>query len=275
MIVTTRLPVKRMRSDSEFSYRCNSCGRCCRDKVITLAPYDVLTIARAAGITTADAVARFTIRRGSILRFDADGACAALDGPRCGLHRGRPLACRLYPLGIERDFDTPAQYFIELEPAPGSEGVYGNDGTVAGFLDAQGVPEYLAMNDRYRPLLAIFRQRIGELVDFETIEPREFWRVAAREALSESGYDANELIDALFDADRFADAHEDVEDAVSRHVEALAAMARGCRDARALGAAAVMLAVSLGYSPSAACLAGEEIGEKNRAAAKRNDHSIP
>jgi len=85
---------------SAFSYLCNACGRCCHDKVITLSPYDVLRIARAAGISTGEAMRRFTIRRGSLLRFDATGACAALDGARCRLHQGRPLACRLYPLGI-------------------------------------------------------------------------------------------------------------------------------------------------------------------------------
>src|ERR1700751_4525446 len=91
-----------MDRQTPFSYRCNQCGLCCHNKVITLSPYDVLRIARAATITTGEAVRRYTIRRGSILKFEASGACSALDGSRCGLHRGRPLACRLYPLGIER-----------------------------------------------------------------------------------------------------------------------------------------------------------------------------
>src|ERR1700676_2186503 len=88
---------------SSFSYVCNACGLCCRDKVIVLSPFDLLRLAREAGVATSEAIARFTIRRGSILKFRDDGACVALDGARCGVHRGRPLACRLYPLGIERD----------------------------------------------------------------------------------------------------------------------------------------------------------------------------
>ena len=171
-----------MNRQSPFSYLCNACGRCCRDKVITLSPYDVLTIARAAGVPSAEAVRRFTLRRGSILRFKADGACAALQGARCSIHRGRPLACRLYPLGIERDFAGRVERFVQLEPAPHSAGVYGDSGKVADFLESQGIHEYLAINDCYRPLIAMFRKRVNELVDFEKIEPREFWRRATREA---------------------------------------------------------------------------------------------
>jgi Fe-S-cluster containining protein len=89
-----------MLAESKFSYVCNRCGLCCRDKVITLSPYDVIRIARAAKVSTGTAVARYTLRRGSLLRFLPDGRCAALDGPRCTIHPGRPLACRLYPLGL-------------------------------------------------------------------------------------------------------------------------------------------------------------------------------
>ena len=231
-----------MNRQSGFSYQCNACGQCCRDKVITLAPYDVMTLARAAGISTREAIARFTIRRGSILRFTASGGCAALDGVRCGVHSGRPLACRLYPLGIERSTEGNDERFVRLEPAPGSAGIYGTEGTIASVLESQGVPEYLAMNERYVPVLAVFRERIGELVDFEKVEPREFWRRATREALAESGYDPNTIIDALFD----------VGDSIDEHIETLARIVQQSDDADALASAAVLLAVSLGYSPSEA-----------------------
>jgi Fe-S-cluster containining protein len=235
---------------SRFSYLCNGCGRCCHDKVIALAPYDVLMMARAAAITTGDAVRRFTIRRGSLLRFEPDGGCTALDGARCSIHRGRPLACRLYPLGLERA--GAIDNFIRLEPAPGSLGVYGDRGTVTEFLDAQGVAEYLAMNDRYRALLPIFRARIAELVDFERVEPREFRRLAVREALAESNFDPNPIIDAMFDPDARVGARGSAGETAAAHIAALEAMARGSSDANALAAAAVLLAVSLGYSPAEA-----------------------
>lgn len=239
-----------MNRATPFSYDCNACGKCCRDKVITLAPYDVLRIARAAGVSTREAITRFTLRRGSILKFGAGGACSMLKGVRCSIHEGRPLACRLYPLGLERAPDGRGERFVRLEPAPGSLGVYGDDGTVGDFLEAQDAAEYLDANDRYRRLIPRIRARIAELIDFEKIEPHEFWRVATREALAESNYDPNPLIDAMFDLDGFVGRRDDEEAEMFVHLAALAVRIGKITDAAMLAAAAVMLAVSLGYSPT-------------------------
>jgi uncharacterized protein len=239
-----------MNRKSQFSYLCNSCGRCCHDKVITLSPYDVLRLARAAGVTTREATSRFTIRRGSILKFTGDGACVALEGARCGIHRGRPLACRLYPLGIERTKYPDGEKFAMLEPAPDSLGVYGIDGDVNDFLDAQGVGPYLEANALYASLLAVLRERIAATVDFDRVEPREFWRRAVREALAESNYDANPLIDAMFDADAIGRDDKGDGETIAAHSEQLAEMIRRESNAELLAAAAVMLAVSIGYEPA-------------------------
>src|SRR5271170_5607618 len=209
----------------------------------------------AAGVSTREAIERFTIRRGSILKFTASGACVALEGVRCGVHRGRPLACRLYPLGIERIEGAGDEKFVTLEPAKGSLGVYGIDGTVNDFVEAQGVGEYLEAIARYRSLLAVFRGRIAATVDFDRVERREFWRCAVREALAESNYDANPLIDAMFDAEGFdagAVAGADKTEIVAAHIERLTEMIRRESSADLLAAAAVMLAVSLGFSPDEA-----------------------
>ncbi len=239
-----------MNRQSQFSYLCNACGRCCHAKVITLSPYDLIRIARAAGITTGEAVARYTLRRGSLLRFDASGACATLDGTRCSVHCGRPLACRLYPLGLERDGGRDR--FIELEPAPGSEGVYGDSGTIESYLASQGVDEYLAAVERYRGLLAPMRERIAAVADFERIEPREFWRRAVREALAESNYDPNPLVDALFDPDRAGCGRESAAATVDAHIARLRCMIAAEASGERLASAAAILAVSVGLSPAAA-----------------------
>ncbi len=239
-----------MNRKSPFSYICNACGRCCHDKVITLSPYDVLRLARAAGITTREAIARYAIRRGSILKFNDGGACVALEGARCGVHRGRPLACRLYPLGIEHDEDQ--ERFVTLEPAAGSLGVYGDDGAVNDFLEAQGVAKYLEANAGCASLIAVFRERIAAAVDFDRVEPREFWRRAVAEALAELSYDANPLIDAMFDADGIGCAAVGDAETITAHLERLAEMIRRESNAELLAAAAVMLAVSIGQGPAAA-----------------------
>lgn len=231
-----------------FSYRCNQCGLCCHNKVITLSPYDVLSIARATSLTTGEAVRRYTIRRGSILRFDADGACSALEGNRCGLHRGRPLACRLYPLGIERD--ARGERIVTLEPADGSLGVFGTSGSAGDFLDSQGSAPYFAALEKYRTLVAVFRSRVGRVVDFERVEPREFWRRAVVEALLENGFDPNPIIDAIFDPDSLGCRRDSDDATIDAHVEALRRIVDRESDGERLAAAAVMLAVSLGYAPA-------------------------
>jgi len=231
-----------------FSYQCNQCGRCCHDKVITLSPYDVIRIARAAGLSTGAVVRRYTIRRGSILRFLPEGMCAALDGVRCSLHRGRPLACRLYPLGVERMPD--GDRLIALQPAEGSLGIYGDDSTAGDFVDANGTSDYLAAIERYHQLIPTFRARIATTVDFERTEPREFWRRAVVEALLETGFEPNPIIDAIFDPDRHGCGADSIDDTLTAHIMLLDAMTRAETDCDRLAAAAVMLAVSLGYSPS-------------------------
>ena len=193
-------------------------------------------------MSTGEAVRRYTIRRGSILRFLPEGMCAALEGARCSIHRGRPLACRLYPLGLERG--TDGDRLIRLEPAEGSLGVYGDDSTAGAFIDANGTADYIAAVMRYRELLPRFRERIAAMVNFERIEPREFWRRAVIEALRENGYDPNPIIDAMFDPE----AHGCC-DSIESHVELLDEMVCNECDANRIAEAGVMLAVSLGYSP--------------------------
>jgi Fe-S-cluster containining protein len=254
---------------THFSYQCNACGLCCHNQVITLSPYDVIRLARAAHLSTTDAIARFTLRRGSLLRFDSTGACSALDATRCSLHSGRPLACRLYPLGLERgpfaasrshplaserylSSYSARESFTQLEPAAGSAGLYGDTSTVAAFLDSQGVAPFLNAVDRYRTLLPLMRMHIAVLADFDRLEPREFWRRAFHEAMREHGYDPNALIDALFDADAAIGPRRYVSevDLVDAHLSALTELIHGADDPNVIAAAAMLLVVSLGYSPT-------------------------
>lgn len=238
-----------MDRQGHFSYLCNKCGRCCHNHVITLSPYDVTRLARAAGISTGEAVAKYTIRRGSLLRFNENGSCIALNGTTCAIHPGRPLACRLYPLGLEYNSEG-AERYLALEPAAGSEGLYGDGETVQDFLVAQHSQLYLDMNRRYATLLGAFQHRIAEVADFEIIEPREFWRMAMREALAETNFDFNPLIEALFDPDSLGCWTESELDYAEQHIQGIAQRILCEQDPNVLAAAAVMLAVSLGYSPT-------------------------
>jgi Fe-S-cluster containining protein len=87
---------------------CSRAGTCCHGKMVWLNPWELATLATAAGLPAADFRARFTEFGGIRLRFDgAPGwkglpACSQYDpAAGCRVHAGRPLACRLYPLGRE------------------------------------------------------------------------------------------------------------------------------------------------------------------------------
>src|SRR5260370_9262516 len=158
---------------------------------------------------------------------------------RCAVHSGRPLACRLYPLGLERTGNK--EHFVQLEPAQGSLGVYGADGTVEAFLTAQDAAPYLQTNEHYRRLLPFLRARIAALMDFDATEPREFWRRAVRESLAESNFDPNPLIAALFDPDELGCGRESDTPTAEAHIHGLEDFGRRETHAAILAAAAVLL----------------------------------
>jgi Fe-S-cluster containining protein len=135
-----------------FSYQCHACSRCCRGKIIRINPYEVARLAQVLGMSTTEVLARFTCEGGSILAMRDDQTCVFLGERGCSVHAGRPLVCRLYPLGRSKDPDG-AERFAELEPVPQSEGVYGEDGTIDDFLRSQDVARHVAAADRYVEVL--------------------------------------------------------------------------------------------------------------------------
>ncbi len=136
------------RRDSQFSYACHACNRCCHDKVIQLNPYEVARLAQNRGISTTELLARYTERKGTALRRVEEGACVFLTPQGCGVHPDRPLVCRLYPLGRKVRGDG-AETFHEVAPHPQTEGEYGTQGTVQDFLLRQGVGPFIEAVDRY------------------------------------------------------------------------------------------------------------------------------
>ena len=142
-------PVLRTRA-SAFSYECRACGRCCREKLIPVNPYEIARLAVHLGISTTDFIQHYT-DGGTALAVRPDVTCIFLDGSGCGVHADRPLACRLYPLGLVRG--PGGEVVVELEAQPGSEGVRGENGTVADFLEAQGVTPFLDASRRYHAVL--------------------------------------------------------------------------------------------------------------------------
>jgi uncharacterized protein len=124
-------PVVRTR-ESAYSYDCRACGRCCHDKLIPVNPYEIARLASNRGLSTTEAIERFT-DGGVALAVGDDGACVFLGAGGCLVHPDRPLVCRLYPLGAVADHEGH-EVFVELEAQPGSDGRSGAEGTVADYL---------------------------------------------------------------------------------------------------------------------------------------------
>jgi Fe-S-cluster containining protein len=134
--------------ESPFSFTCRACSRCCRGKVILVGPHEILGMSRALGIDTTELLSRYTNQGGTALRTTEDGRCVFVGPDGCRVHAHRPLVCRLYPLGRKTDAEG-RESFAMYATQPDCEAVIGRHGTVATFLESQGVEPYFAWSQRY------------------------------------------------------------------------------------------------------------------------------
>lgn len=158
------LPGRLLRPDEVLRFRCHAglaCfNSCCRDKRLTLLPYDVLRLRRALGCTSA----RFLAEHG-VLEIEAasgwptlrlglgqDGRCPFVGAGGCGVYRHRPTCCRIFPLARAVGLDgagEPTEAFVLAETGAGCQGFGAPEGqTVAAWTRGQGLDEYRAANDR-------------------------------------------------------------------------------------------------------------------------------
>ncbi len=128
-----------------------------------------------------------------MLQTREDRSCVFLDERGCSVHPDRPLACRIYPLARWVDPDGD-ESFGHLEPHPQTAGVYGDRGTVADYLEAQGLAPYFAMGDRYG---AVYERMVDLL---ERMAPAENERRAERRAEVDE-MDAGAVASSFFDVD--------------------------------------------------------------------------
>ena len=163
----TLLPVARTRA-SAFAYACRGCGRCCHHKQIRVDTYAVARLAEALGVATGEVLDRYIDADTSTLKQTDNGACVFFDDSGCTVHSGRPLACRLYPLGWFSDRQND-EAFGELSPHPETDGIYSTDGTVADYLEAQGTAPYESAAQRYAEVL----WRLNAALEMDGPDPGE------------------------------------------------------------------------------------------------------
>jgi hypothetical protein len=122
-------------------------------------PHEILGMSRVMGITTTEFLAVYADNGGTTLRFGADGRCVFVTPSGCKVHPRRPLVCRLYPLGRATD-GTGEERFAMFPRQADCEAEFGTNGTIADFLESQGVGPYLEWSHRYGVL---YRRMLGLL----------------------------------------------------------------------------------------------------------------
>ncbi len=155
---------RRLSPSDVLPFRCHpglACfNSCCRDKRLTLLPYDVLRLSRGLGCDSAELLAKHaeleieassgwpTLR----LRLAADGRCPFVGEAGCSVYRDRPTCCRIYPLARAVGLDgggAPTEIFVIAET---SARCLGFDAPEAQMVEAwtrdQGLDEYRAANNR-------------------------------------------------------------------------------------------------------------------------------
>lgn len=102
----------KLTSESILPLTCSRSGSCCFGKDVMLNPWELLSFSKKKKITTREFRDLYCLYGGIQLRFngkpDKKGqpACSQyVDNEGCSVHLGRPLACRLYPLGRHIQFN--------------------------------------------------------------------------------------------------------------------------------------------------------------------------
>jgi hypothetical protein len=183
-------------------------------------------MARVLGIGTTEFLALYSDNGGTTLRSEAeeDGRCVFLTPSGCRVHARRPLVCRLYPLGRSNN-ERGEERFAVFPAQPECEAEVGRDGTVAAFLESQGIAPYLGWSSRYGEL---YRRMIGLLerldIQGKIDAPAADAPAAEAQALSDSPLSSWQDIDASLDeycAAKGIAVPTEIDEAIALHLRAM------------------------------------------------------
>jgi Fe-S-cluster containining protein len=161
----------RLGPDDTFKFSCHpgiSCfNKCCGDVNIFLSPYDVLRLKRRLGMSSTEFLEQYTLMpvqkdmRTPVVMLkmndDEEKSCPFLTEEGCGVYTDRPWPCRMYPLGMAAQKDTPDgwrgdRFFFLLQ----EEGCTGfgeaKEWTVRQWMDDQGIDEYEEWGEGFKEL---------------------------------------------------------------------------------------------------------------------------
>ena len=142
---------------------CSRKGTCCHGNIVLLNPWELFCLAREKKITTREFRDLYTEFGGIKLRFDGKHgwkgkqACSQyMDGFGCSVHVGRPLACRLFPIG-RQIHNGEVQYMHEGITFPCLDGcpevIEFPSLSVGEYLQGQETADYEKAQDAYLELM--------------------------------------------------------------------------------------------------------------------------
>ena len=136
--------VTKLKLTDSLPLTCSRTGTCCHGKTVHLNPWELAKIAKSKQLSTQNFVEKYCDWGGIKLKFEGEigyknqRACSQyLEGFGCRVHAGRPLACRLYPLGRQIQ-NEKVEYIHEGKEFPCLEGC-----PVVSELPSFTVEEYL------------------------------------------------------------------------------------------------------------------------------------
>ncbi len=161
----------RLGPGDKFKFACHpgvSCfNKCCGDVNIFLSPYDVLRMKNRVGMTSSDFLERYALLPVQkdmktpvvVLRMNDDEAktCPFLTDEGCGIYSDRPWPCRMYPVGMAAQKDTPdgwrgERFYFLLEEDVCKGFDEPREWSIRDWLDSQGIEEYDRWGEGFKEL---------------------------------------------------------------------------------------------------------------------------
>ena len=142
---------------------CSRRGTCCHGNLVMLNPWELVCMAREKKITPREFRDLYCEFGGIRLRFDGEPgwrekrACSQyVSNFGCNVHLGRPLACRLFPLGRQKQ-SNEVHYIYQGDKFPCLEGCPEVSGlpllNVGEYLNGQKTEKFEKAQDEYLGLM--------------------------------------------------------------------------------------------------------------------------
>ena len=222
-MLTTKLGIQ-----DKLPLTCSRKGTCCHGKLVLLNPWELAILAREKKITPMEFRDQYCDFGGIRLRFDAEArwrgqqACSQyVVGFGCSVHLGRPLACRLYPLGRQIQSEV-IHYMYQGDAFPCLDGCPEVSGlpqlSVGEYLKGQQTGNFEKAQDAYLDMVEHIADIAFELLLDTSLAPSgdkntlPLWRKMGIELPEElTARIGPEWIDCLM----LPDIHDDLEDPTS------------------------------------------------------------